>query len=97
MPAYVVFVRSNTKDPEGLERYAELARLAPISKLELAASSKLHAFEVLEGPPTDAIVILRFPTMADAREWYYSDAYQKALPHRLNAAEFRTFLVEGAR
>jgi uncharacterized protein (DUF1330 family) len=96
MSAYVVCIRSNTKDPSGLERYAAIARGAPTSKIELVASTKLSpGFQVLEGPETDAVVIMRFPKMSDALEWYNSDAYQKALPHRLEVADYRTFLLEG--
>jgi len=96
MAAYVIFVRSNTRDASGLEKYAALARQAPTEKIELVASTKGGGkFQVLEGPDTDAVVILRFPEMSDALEWYNSDAYQKALPHRLASADFRSFLIEG--
>ena len=96
MSAYVVCIRSNTTDTSGLEKYAAIARNAPTEKIELVASTKLSpTFQVLEGPETDAVVIMRFPKMSDALEWYNSDAYQKALPHRLAVAEYRTFLLEG--
>jgi uncharacterized protein (DUF1330 family) len=77
-----------------MEQYAALARLAPISKIEILAS-KTCKFEVLEGPPPEAVVIMRFPTMSDALEWYRSDAYQKALPFRQASGDFRAFVVEG--
>jgi uncharacterized protein (DUF1330 family) len=94
MSAYVVIVRDATHDPAGMDRYAELARQAPIDKLEVIAA-KTGRLEVLEGAPAEAVVILRFPSVADAQEWYRSDAYQQALPHRLAAGEYRTFLIEG--
>lgn len=95
MAAYVVCIRSNTKDVAGLEKYAALARQAPVDKIQVVASSKSSRFEVLEGPEADAVVILRFPQMSDALEWYRSDAYQQALPHRLAVADYRTMIVEG--
>jgi uncharacterized protein (DUF1330 family) len=93
--AVALSIASNTKDMSGLERYSALARGAPTDKIQIVASSKSSRFEVLEGPPTDAVVILRFPEMSDALEWYRSDAYQKALPHRLAVADYRTLIVEG--
>jgi len=95
MTAYVVMIRNETLDPAGLAQYAALARDAPIDKLELVASSKTSKLQVLEGPEPEAVVIMRFPTMSDALEWYNSDAYQKALPHRLAAGNYRAFLVDG--
>lgn len=94
MSAYVVIVRDKTHDPAGMESYSALARHAPIDKLEVVVA-KTGQMQVLEGPPAEAVVVLRFPSMADALEWYQSDAYQKALPHRQAAAEFRVFLSEG--
>jgi uncharacterized protein (DUF1330 family) len=95
MSAYLVIVRSNTKDPAGLLKYAELARHSPHEKMEILAA-KTGRFEVLEGgEPAEAVVVMRFPTWDDALAWYRSDAYQKALPHRQAAASYRAYLVEG--
>ena len=49
----------------------------------------------LEGKGADGVVILEFPDMDAAKAWYYSDSYQKAVPHRLASANFRSFLVQG--
>lgn len=49
----------------------------------------------LEGAGADGVVILEFPDMESAKAWYYSDGYQKAVPHRLASAKFRSFLVQG--
>ncbi|MGO9934734.1 MAG: DUF1330 domain-containing protein [Steroidobacteraceae bacterium] len=94
MTAYVVFIRNKTIDPAGLQKYAAIARNAPIDKLEVLAS-KTCKFQMLEGPAAEAVVVMRFPTMSDALEWYNSDAYQEALPHRLASGDFRAFVVEG--
>jgi uncharacterized protein (DUF1330 family) len=95
MAAYVIFIREKVRDRAGLAKYSELASKAPLDKLEVLASSKTSKFQVLEGPPAEAVVILRFPSMSDALEWYNSDAYQKALPHRLAVGDFRGFLLDG--
>lgn len=92
--AYVLIIRNKTTDPAGLARYAALARNAPNDKLEILAS-KTCKFQVLEGDAAEAVVLLRFPAMSDALDWYNSDAYQQALPHRLASGDFRMYVVEG--
>src|SRR3546814_6120943 len=79
--AYVLIVRHETTDPSGIAKYAELAQHAPNDKLQVLAS-KACEFKVLEGGQSaEAVVVLQFPTMNDALDWYNSDAYQKARPH----------------
>ncbi len=51
--------------------------------------------EVLEGPQTEGVVILEFPTMAAAKEWYDSPLYREAREHRFQGADYRAVLVEG--
>ncbi len=41
-------------------------------------------------------VILEFPSLSRAREWYTSPAYTKAKALRLAASKGRLFIVEGA-
>lgn len=94
MTAYIVITRLKTKDPAGMEMYRAHAKDVPTLKMELLVTKTCN-FEVLEGPEVESIVIMRFPSRADALEWYQSDAYQKALPYRLAAADTRTILVEG--
>ncbi|WP_443047145.1 DUF1330 domain-containing protein [Streptomyces sp. NBC_00267] len=38
------------------------------------------AIETLQGAPFDGVLIHRFPSVAHARAWYESPAYQAALP-----------------
>jgi uncharacterized protein (DUF1330 family) len=77
-----------------MAKYAELARHAPSDKLKLLAS-KTCEFRVLEGAQAEAVVVLQFPTMNDALDWYNSEAYQKALPHRLASGKFSMYVVNG--
>lgn len=52
--------------------------------------------EPLEGePPTGVIVILRFPSLAQAHAWHASESYQAILGHRLASADSRAYFVEG--
>jgi len=55
------------------------------------------ATETKEGGWTpQRVVVLEFPTMDRAREWYQSAEYAPALAMRLKAAKSRVILVEGA-
>jgi uncharacterized protein (DUF1330 family) len=53
------------------------------------------AIEAVEGRAPDGIIVLKFPTVADAKAWYNSPNYQAALAHRKLAADYRAFIVEG--
>ena len=53
--------------------------------------------EVLEGAfDAHRIVVVEFPTAAQAREFYHSAAYQAARQRRAGVAEFKMLLLEGA-
>ena len=94
MTAYAIFIREQTTDAAELATYSG----------KIGATMQGHAvtplaaygfYEVLEGPAVEGLVILQFPTMADARAWYDSPAYQAARQHRFNGAAYRAFLVDG--
>jgi uncharacterized protein (DUF1330 family) len=52
--------------------------------------------EVVEGgPPAKTFVVVAFPTMARAREWYGSPEYARALKIRERALIRRLVFVEG--
>jgi uncharacterized protein (DUF1330 family) len=54
------------------------------------------AIEVLEGEaPRGRIIIVRFPSLAQAHAWHDSAAYQAIIGHRLAASESHAFFVEG--
>jgi uncharacterized protein (DUF1330 family) len=50
---------------------------------------------MLEGPAIEGAVILEFPTVAAAKTYYNSPAYQDAVKHRFLGADYRAFIVEG--
>ena len=50
----------------------------------------------MEGAWSGSVVLLEFPDMAAARDWYDSPAYREARELRWQAADFRVLLVEGA-
>ena len=95
MPAYVVFIReSEIRHPEEMDKYQQVSRteMKPHPLTPLAVYGQQ---ETIEGEDSDGIVILEFPDMDAAKNWYYSPEYQKAAKHRRAAADYRGFIVEG--
>lgn len=96
MAAYVVLFREGpVKDPGEMEIYQRKAAGNDISEFNMTPLVGYGAMETLEGEAPDGVVILQFPTMDDAKRWYYSPGYQAAVPHRHKAADYRAVIVEG--
>jgi uncharacterized protein (DUF1330 family) len=93
MPAFAVMIRERMTDPEEFATYARMAGAARTE--DLKALAFYGAFEVIEGPPAEGVVLIQFPTMDAAKAWYHSDAYQAAVKHRHAGAEYRVIFVEG--
>lgn len=94
MPAYVVFIREQTIDPEELKQYSAKAP-AGLAGHAVKPLAMYGAYEVIEGPEVEGAAILEFPSYEEAKAWYYSPAYQEAVKHRLNGARYRGIIVEG--
>ena len=80
------------------EQAAEYRRLAEASILEYGGRYIVRgaAADVVEGEPSGRrIVIVEFPSLARAREWYASDSYARALAIRQSALDRRLTFVEG--
>lgn len=95
MPAYVIVLREGpVEDPAAYDEY-----LRVLSENALDPRMSLRSFygavASLEGEPAKGVVLLEFPTVDDARDWYYGDAYQAAAPHRIKSARYRAMIVEG--
>jgi uncharacterized protein (DUF1330 family) len=99
MPAYMIFLREEPiRDSAEMAEYGRLNRehaQESITAFQLKPLVVYGALEAVEGRPPDGAIVLEFPSVADAKAWYNSPAYQKALPHRLKAANYRAFIVEG--
>ena len=93
MAAYLIMIRDRMFDPAEFARYAQMAPAARTENLKPLAFYGAH--QTLEGEPVDGVVLLEFPSMADATAWYDSPAYQEARAHRLKGADYRVVLVEG--
>jgi uncharacterized protein (DUF1330 family) len=95
MPAYVIILREEPiKDEAALAEYHRLISAGPPPE-----KMKLHvlygAQETLHGEAPDGVVVMEFPTIEDAREWYDSPRYSEARVHRQKAAKHREIIVEG--
>lgn len=93
-PAYLVMIRDKTIDPAEFETYRQMAPAARGGH-NIQPLAFYGPQQVLEGPDAEAVAVLRFDSLAAARAWYDSPAYQEALAHRLKGAEYRVILVEG--
>lgn len=94
MATYIVFTRESTRNAAELETYSQHVgpTLAGHPITVLAAYGR---HEVLEGPDVEGVVILEFPSLAEAKAWYDSPAYCEVREHRFRGANYRAVIVEG--
>ena len=94
MAAYIVFIRDKTTNQAELDTYSK--NVGPsMAGHTFTAHAVYGRHEVLEGPPVEGVVILSFPTFAEAKAWYDSPAYTEVRQHRFKGAEYRAVIVEG--
>lgn len=94
MPAYLL-VQTELDDPEAFEEYR---RRAPdlIARFGGEYLVRGGRYEHLEGDaPRSRIVVLRFPSMEDAKAWYDSPEYEELKRIRATCARSNIVLVEG--
>jgi uncharacterized protein (DUF1330 family) len=96
MPAYMVFTRERMRDEKEYEIYKQKNRIAMQGR-PIRARVLYGKYEVLEGAEVQGVVILEFPTVADAKAYYDSPAYREAREHRFKAADYRVLIVEGVQ
>jgi len=94
MAAYII-VDIQVQDPIRYEEYKKLA--APtVAAYDGKYVVRGGAAEVLEGEwEPGRVVVLEFPTLERAREWWDSDAYGKAKWIRYESAESNMIVVQG--
>lgn len=94
IPAYLI-ARVDITDPEQYRHYLN-ATPSVIEKYGGKAIARSIEPLTLEGSEeTRRIVILQFPTVGKAREFYHSPEYQKARKLREGAAIGELIVVEG--
>lgn len=92
---YLIATLRDIEVHDELERYAAEvgATLIPYGGQFIVRGA---APELLEGSsPTEAVVIIAFPSLGHARQWYASDAYQAIRPLRTAHSAGELVLVEG--
>ena len=94
MSAYMIVFLDSITDPAELAEYRRIG-LPTLEAAKVKFLVRNGRFEVLEGEPPQAVMMLEFASMSDARAWYDSPLYQEALQHRFKGARCRALLVEG--
>jgi uncharacterized protein (DUF1330 family) len=94
MSTYIVFTRESTTDPAELATYSAQAP-ATLAGHPVTPRAFYGPHEVLEGAPVEGVVIIEFPTTADAKAWYNSPAYREVREHRFKGSVYRVVMVEG--
>lgn len=94
MPAYLV-ATGTVKNPDAYQEYRTLAAAA-IAQYGGRFIARGGASEVLEGSfPGPRVVIVEFPSLSRAREFFHSPEYQAARQKRLAVADLNLIIVEG--
>lgn len=95
MPAYLIVTREGPmREPAEMAEYQRKTRQMS-GDFKLTPLVVHGAVHPLEGEPPEAVVLLQFPTVEDARAWYDNPVYQAAVQHRIRSAEWRAVIVEG--
>jgi len=94
MPAYIV-ADMNVTDPAGYEEYRRLAPAA-IAKYGGRYIARAGETAILEGDWTASrLVVIEFPSIGKAKEWYDSPEYRAAREVREGKGKFRMVVTEG--
>ncbi|WP_158624694.1 DUF1330 domain-containing protein [Caulobacter sp. 602-1] len=94
MTAYAIFIRERLRDPETIKKYYEKLPHSFDGRDVVRRANQATPL-VLEGPAIESVVVLEFPTIEAAQDWYHSDAYSEARRYRNLSADYRAFIVEG--
>jgi uncharacterized protein (DUF1330 family) len=93
-PGFAIALIEHTEWCDDIHRYIDLvqATFEPFG-----GKFRVHGgpLEVLEGHQEGAVVVVEFPSLAHAQQWYRSPAYQAILPLRADHTRGTVFLVEG--
>ncbi|WP_255951292.1 DUF1330 domain-containing protein [Streptomyces odontomachi] len=94
MTAYVIGHLRPAAHHDDIVRYIELIQdtLDPFDGRFLVHGAEV---EVIEGAWPGGVVIIGFPDLAAAHDWYDSPAYQEILPLRTDHIEGDVIFVEG--
>ena len=95
MAAYIIVDLLEISDLAGFQDYASKAG-PTVAKYDGKARVVRGKVETLEGAwSPGALVVLEFPSMARAKEWYNSPEYHPLVAQRTKASRANMILVEG--
>ena len=95
MPAYVISEVTEVVDTALMEKYRSLAQVT-IAQHGGRYLVRGGAFETVEGHwAPQRMIVVEFPTMEKAKEWYRSPEYAEALEISRLALKRRLMLVNG--
>ena len=94
MTAYGVGILKDVRMGPPIVEYLERidATLAPYDGHFIIHGGKP---EVLEGTSPGTLIVIEFPSGAQARAWYDSPAYRAILPLRTKNSDSTVFVIEG--
>jgi uncharacterized protein (DUF1330 family) len=96
LPSAYILANVDVKDPAAYEEYKRLSTIA-MKAHGAEVCVRGGQTEVLEGDWTpDRVVLLKFPSVEQARAFYCSNEYKAAIRARQNIATMRMVLIEGA-
>jgi uncharacterized protein (DUF1330 family) len=94
MPKGYVIVEVEVTDPAAMREYG--ARVGATLAAHDGRLIVRGPARAKEGPiPAGNIVVIEFPSLTAAEDWYGSAAYKEIIPLRQRAANTRLFIVEG--
>ena len=93
MTGYII-AQIEVTDPEKFKEYQELAKgtADPFGGDFIVRGGNM---EVMEGESLSRVVIIKFPSFQNAKDWYNSPGYAKAKEVRQIAAQSNFIIVEG--
>lgn len=95
MAAYGIFDIINVHDEEQMAKYRE-GVMATVAQYDGKYVVIGGTVEPVEGSPRPVFpVIIEFPSLAQARRWYESEAYRKLRALRLAATTSSAYFVAG--
>ena len=94
MPAYIIALEV-INDRDEFDKYrAGVHEVLQKYQGEIIVSNE--DVDVLEGEwPYTKTVVVRFPSVEQAKRWYNSEEYQEVVQHRFKAAVTNLILVDG--
>lgn len=94
MSAYVIVYLESVSDSSKMDEYRRLG-VPTLQKAGAKVRVRNGKFEVPEGDKPQAVVMLEFPSLDEAKAWYHSPDYQEALKLRQAGSCCRVVMVEG--